>query len=440
MADAPARPWPRPRVPVATANAAGFASRPIATALAALALLAATASTGVRVWNNLNVAGAPEREEYVGLQDFRDALYYPSLAFLRGENPYDAPSYRAHHPVGNRFPLYGPVTLLVHWPFALLPFEASEAIFFAFTLGLVLVLARLALFAVDLPATPASVMAVGAWIICSRPGHQNLFLGQTTAELALATSVALLFARDRPFLAGVGIALATIKPTYAVPLVACLLAARAWRAVLAGALVAGTATLGTLAILAHAAGSPAALLESMLANHADFNTVRSVNPVTSPFRIDAVALVGRVTGAPVDAPIEVAITLTLMTLGARGIVRLATLPASRERDLLAFTLATLTILVSTYHQSYDTLLLVIPLAALVVGRVAAAPPTRWALLVLAAVPAVNYLSADTSVDFLGLEGSLVAAIFSINGAALLLAFAVAFVAAVAAPARLARAA
>ena len=53
----------------------------------------------------------------VGLHtDFRDAIFYPVVALRDGVNPYNADSYFVHYPVGQEFPLYTPIHLLLHAP------------------------------------------------------------------------------------------------------------------------------------------------------------------------------------------------------------------------------------------------------------------------------------------------------------------------------------
>src|SRR5262245_26744521 len=67
--------------------------------LAAGAFLVVAALLLVRALTLLNVPGHPTHHGWA-LQDFRDAIYYPVVAFLAGHNPYDVQGYFAHYPVG----------------------------------------------------------------------------------------------------------------------------------------------------------------------------------------------------------------------------------------------------------------------------------------------------------------------------------------------------
>src|SRR4029450_12489403 len=145
--------------------------------------------------------GRPDATRWV-LQDFRDAVYYPVVAWLHGGNPYDQDAQARRYPVGQSFPLYLPATLVAHLPFGLLPPAEAAWGYFATTLLLTGALSR------------------------PRAGQMTLPLGQVTAQVGLASYVALRWARSRPLLAGLGLALATLKPTYGVPLAALMLLGR----------------------------------------------------------------------------------------------------------------------------------------------------------------------------------------------------------------------
>ena len=116
---APAHSHSLPETPapaVATAT-----TRPWVTAVALGLFLCAVVVVGRRTIDRFVVPDEPAAAAW-GFIDFRDAVYYPVVAFLDGTNPYDPTAYRATYPVGNIFPVYTPVTLLVHLPFGMLPF------------------------------------------------------------------------------------------------------------------------------------------------------------------------------------------------------------------------------------------------------------------------------------------------------------------------------
>ncbi len=79
-------------------------------------LVAVAAFVGVAAWLTSTTWEniTPSRQD-VGFQtDFRDAVYYPVVAFVDGVNPYDPGSYYRAYPVGQEFPLYSPIHLVVH--------------------------------------------------------------------------------------------------------------------------------------------------------------------------------------------------------------------------------------------------------------------------------------------------------------------------------------
>src|SRR5262249_57464168 len=74
--------------------------------------------------------------------------------------------------------------------------------------------------------TAASLRGLTAVLLLSRPGQMNLLLGQVSAQVAIGAYVALRWARTRPVLASLALALSTLKPTYGVPLAALMLFGR----------------------------------------------------------------------------------------------------------------------------------------------------------------------------------------------------------------------
>ena len=87
--------------------------------VAALAFAAVVSLVAVRTFRELGLLGVP-RDARHGMQDFRDAVYYPVVSLLEGRNPYDAADHLARYPVGSKFSLYAPLTLLLHLPLGLL--------------------------------------------------------------------------------------------------------------------------------------------------------------------------------------------------------------------------------------------------------------------------------------------------------------------------------
>jgi Glycosyltransferase family 87 len=359
-----------------------------------------------------------------GLQDFNDAVYQPVVAFLAGENPYDA-SFAQHWPVRYPFPLYLPATLLLHLPLGFLPFPAAGALYYLVAVALVPVLAMLALRMAGVPQTARAVLGVSSLVLLSRPGSWTLFIGQYTVTMAVATCVAFLWAREQPWLAALGVALAALKPTFGAPLAILLLARGDWRAVVRGLGIAGVLSAVAALPLVRAAGGLGPFIESLATNYASFGQMEQVNPVLSTYRIDAASLVGRLLGGPLPGAAEQALLALVLGVAAAGVRRLAADPEVEPAARLSATLALVAILVCTYHQAYDALLLAAPLVALATPGWAPArlvTPRRRALLTgLLAVPTANYLCTQAAATWLGLQGPWLLVNLSVNAVVLLAA-------------------
>ncbi len=212
------------------------------TAIGALAFLLAITVVGWRIYHRLDVTTPPWSEE-AALIDYRDAVYYPVVAFLDGENPYDRERVVARYPINNTIGLYSPMTLLVHLPLGFLSYRASEVAYVAASMLLMVVLAVVAWRVNGHVPDAGTVLGLAAVLVITRPGHWNLMLGQVSLPAALATIAALWLAPTRPWLAGLGFAVATFKPTYGLPLLALLAIRREWRALTIGVVLAGVLTM-----------------------------------------------------------------------------------------------------------------------------------------------------------------------------------------------------
>src|SRR5262249_1243819 len=111
------------------------------------------------------------------MNDFFGAVYYPVVAFLNGENPYDTERFLALYPVIEPFPLNLPAVLLVHLPIGLLPAQTASIAYFVLTIALTFLLVFVCLCWNNLKITLADVLFIGGLLLLSRPGHGNLLLG-----------------------------------------------------------------------------------------------------------------------------------------------------------------------------------------------------------------------------------------------------------------------
>jgi len=378
-----------------------------------------------RAVTHVDFPGRVEPARWV-LQDFRDAVYYPVVAFLEGRNPYDQAAQARAYPVGQSFPLYLPLTLVAHLPFGLLPQADAGALYFVVVIGLTAVLATLAIGGTGLPVTGAGVLGLTALLLLSRPGQMNLLIGQVTAQVAIGVYVALRWARTRPLLAGLGLALSTLKPTYGVLAAALMLFGRGdITAVFTGAVMSATLCLVAMIPLLRAAGSAPAFAASLGGSAAAFSAEPSSNAWSGFTRIDVTALMARVLGHVPTGWTELALVVLVVSAAIIGLRRLRT-DQSAPTVQLGVGLVCLTVLLATYHQAYDALLLAQPAVALGTGRwgrgVVASAALRWTVLALVAVPAANYLATNTVVQRLSVGSPAWLAITAANPAALLAAW------------------
>lgn len=407
------------------------ARRRTVAALAAFAAIAAALA-----WRAAGLRGEPGNPYADGwaLQDFRDAVYWPVRALAAGDNPYDMPAYFARYPVGQEFPLFAPHHLLVHAPWAALPFGVAEQVYFLTTLALTLAFAWLSLRVNARPATLAAVCGLGALILLSRPGHMNLLLGQVALPVAIGCTAAVVLARTRPRLAALGFAVACLKPNFGAPL-AVLLLARGDRRVVAGGLaLACAASLPVLAVLIANAGGVQPLLAAVLANQASSAATTEIGPTSGWARVDAWALAVRL--AP-ELPIaaQAPFGLAVLLLAALAVRRRAARAVDAAPDLTL--LIALAVLASVYHQPYDLLLLVPPLVGLVAARRdgrPAAVPAPLLLAAMLAVPMMNYAVSWPVMRALGGESLAWRLVAALNAGMLLAALLVCIAAALRRPA------
>lgn len=372
----------------------------------------------------LNVPGHPTYPGWA-LQDFRDAIYYPVVALLAGHNPYDVQSYFRHYPVGQEFPVYSPLTLLLHLPFALLPYEIAELLYFAFTLVLTLALAYVSLDVNQIEAKAQRVLIVATLILLSRPGYANLLVGQCTLQVVLGAYAALYYGSTRRWLAALGVALATIKPTYGLPLAILLMCRREVWVALMGLTVAGLASAVITAILIHNAGGVDLFIQSLAPNYAATRGSSTVAALTSWARLDAWALAERGLGQSLGVAGEMAISVAILGMGGLGVYGLSRSPIDDAARHVSNALACLVILTCVYHQTYDLLLLSATLVALVCGHPLALWSARrwerWLLLSLLLVGFTNYAASETALRVLAITGSARTAVVSLSGSVLLIA-------------------
>ena len=228
------------------------------------------------------------------MQDFRDAVYYPVVAFLDGVNPYNAPRYLAAYPVAAEFPPYSPLALLVHLPFGLMPFRVAELAYFGCCVAMI-VPVGLYRAAVVWASKRRSGRVFALAAPCSSRGRlmRTCSSARSACKWSCGSFIALEFAKRRPWIAGLGLGLATLKPTFGVPLALILLCRRDFRAVLWGIVFGGAGGAIAFAMLAWRCGGVSQFVAAVWQSYSAFASETAASPVAGTMRCDAVAVLAR---------------------------------------------------------------------------------------------------------------------------------------------------
>ncbi len=395
-----------------------------------------TVATAVRVVKQYQTPGPfdPARQGYC---DFHNGIYYPTLAWLRGVSPYGQ-TYAAEYPVARSVPFFSPAIFVLHTPWAVLPLHVAEVLYFGFSLCVVWGIAALVSRAARVPADTRRTItaAVAAGIVFSRGGHITLFDGYFTLLLVLGTLTAIHFGRTRPWLAAVGLLLASAKPTYILPLGLLLLARGHLRALIYGAALSITfAGIGFGWLAFHQGDGD--VLAGMQELRQQISVTQEIHrgetdesPLHSWTRIDLFAVVAKWTR---QDPADAAHLLVMLGL---ILPPCAVLWWRRRRGIddglagLTGAVITTAMLVCLYHQSYDALLVVAAVTGLAVAGKSASGCQAWRGLplwqrgllgLLLVTPAFNYLSTRMVLTRLPVGETTIQLLTSVNGMALAVA-------------------
>jgi hypothetical protein len=390
--------------------------------LAALALIVALGIAALRVTTLSDVGGVRLSASWA-LNDFRAIVYSPVRAFIDGVNPYDRAAYHAHFPEVEPFPPFLPSMLLMHLPFGFLPLALAEMVYVAFSVGLIVLLGRAAVRATGETSWTAALVAA-ALVTLSRPGQWNLLLGQVTLQAVLLSWVALRFAQRMPWLSGLALGAAAFKPTFGVPIGLLMLARGNVKAVAVGVLSALAFSLPVAGILEYRAGGVQLLAHDLLKPYHSWTGNSDSAPFGSLYRIDLVAMFGRIAG-PFSHTEEAVITILVLAVAALLIYRMRGSEATPGHQTLSEAIICLATLLCVHHLDYDLLLLAFPLAALAYRRVPGLledAAVRRGTLWLFALTAANYLGTRSVLHQFAPHGTAWLVFVSANSLALVLIF------------------
>lgn len=368
----------------------------------------------------------PYQPKLLGFGDFQNGIYFPAKAFADGVSPYGV-EYVESYPVPRPTPLYSPLLFLLHTPLGLLPLTTAEWVYFGLMIlmivGLASVLVRDAGASMRVWLLP--VMTV---IVLSRAGSLTLFSGYFTFELALGVALSLSFARTRPWLSGAGMMLASLKPTFIIPLTLLMLARRDWQAAWRGVLLSTVGAIVALGWLMQQA-SLTEQLASMKAAQEIHRFDETELPVNSWTRLDLPVLVGKWLGTNPTEGEQLLMMAALLAVPCVLLWRGAAAPDNNGLTSIGGSLAAIGVLVSIYHQSYDALLALAPIVGIATFTHSSWRSTSLALrvpiLLLSLIPLFNVTSTHQFLSRLGIEATatLFQVVTSVNGMVLLIALA-----------------
>jgi len=413
-------------------------------------ILLCTAIVGVTAYRTYQRYSPPSSEfdwANRGLSDFHNGVYLPTQAFRDGVNPYSLGVLQRYE-MARQTPLYSPAIFILHLPLSYLGLPAADVTFFCAS---TLLMAGLCGLAVGWGRSIESKLAPEAaehrsWIpflcltlialcllLLSRPGHVTLFTGYFTLELVFGTVIALHYAEKRPGVSGVGILLASGKPTYVLPLIIVMFARQNFRALIFGVgfcIVVGVSGLAWLASFS----SWQTVLSDIQQGQANVLNDPIEMPINTWTRVDIAGLVAKGFGWHPPEKIYLLAMFPQLAVVAFFIGRIA--KYERQQPLHAGVLGPsaiiglLAITISIYHHAYDTLLVFVPIVSLLFFAKTALPllPNRYRFLALglSLVPMLNFVSTKSVRDKLDLDpyGFVWQSITMINGISLLLALVV----------------
>lgn len=374
------------------------ATRPIALwcGLSLLIVMCLSVSLARSIWRYDDPEVAEFDRSRQGQFDFHNGVYFPARAFVDGISPYGQ-SFAQNYPVTRPLPMMSPFMLLLHSPLAILPVRAAESFYFLLNCAL---LGLLGWYCVSwLPAGDQRVSwLLVSWtmIVASRAGHTTLFTGYLTALMVVGTLVALSHARSRPWLSACGVAIASCKPTYAIPLFLLMIARGDRNAALKGlglSIVGAVLALGRLLMVTTPQQLWFDVQQGQLAHLEDSYEF----PINTWTRIDALALVSKWLNANPGEALHLAVMILLLPLPALALWRLQFIKHHQTAAGLSSGLIAVSMLATLYHHVYDALLLFPAALGLILCEPSTqrgSPRLRLVLALLLLLVAWNYPSSE----------------------------------------------
>ena len=410
---------------------------------AVLLILLGIAFAGYRAHQRYAVPAAEFDFSKSGMSDFHNGVYFPAMAFREGINPYSEAATR-NYPMARSAPPYSPVVFLLYLPLTWLELPAADIVFFALnvvllvvTAGLIVSMVRAGVGHQEFQPAGFSLLArlnrdhlVIAWLagflLVSRPGHITLFTGYFTLQLVLGTLLAFHFSKSRPWLSGLGMLLASGKPTYIIPLIILMAARKDYRALLIGFVMCSVVATAGLGWLASHSDIPS-VIEGIRQGQEAFDDDPTEDPKNTWTRLDTMGVIAKVAAIKPSGLQYLLGMLVILAPICWFIWRYVDDESESGGAGLTASIAILGLLVSIYHHSYDGLAAASVWCAVVLGGTrlfpGLSPAKLWIAGLLLTVPAINYLATLRFREWAGFNNQDIAwhVVTSANGVCLLVA-------------------
>lgn len=339
-----------------------------------------------------------------GLSDFHSCYIFGKI-FRYGLSPY-AVQERDDLQTARPAAPFSPVLFYMFWPLSYLSMAGADVVFCALNVAMLGLLGYWVFRFSDQPVSLHWWLAVFGFIVFSRSGHITLYTGYFTAILVIGTILAFQYAHRKPWLSGVGILLASAKPTYIIPLLILLVYRKNYKAAVVGTILSAIVAAAGIAWLAADSSVPE-VINTVLKGQEAFDDDPTEFPINTWTRIDIVGMFAKAIDWIPDNKVYLGCMLVLLIPPGVVIRRAVDLEKNKGAMGLTALISMLALLVTLYHHSYDCML-VVPsvLSLLLFGHetmVEVPKRARQIVIALLLVPPVNYLSTLSFRDKLGLD-------------------------------------
>ena len=393
------------------------------TAIAALFLLLGIVFAFGRAYTKYSLPTADFDWSARGMSDFH-SMYTYAKAFRRGLSPYE--SHDTEELVMSRPSApFSPLIFFIMWPLSMLPIHLADVLLCMANLAMIGWIARQVFIYAGVKVNRGWWLAVFGFLIISRAGHITLFTGYFTLLLVIGTLMAFEYGKKSPWLSGIGILLASVKPTYFLPLLIILVFRRNYKAAAIGLLFSCAVVFAGLSWLA-LDSSYSNVLATIEHGHDAFRDDPTEFPINTWTRIDLVGMFAKAIDWNPSKFVYLIAMVALLIPPGLVIRKIALTENNPSATGLSAFIGILALLVAIYHHSYDCLLFTVPWLAMVFfGRQTLSYVPRWQQItigLLLLVPMINYVATLAGRNFLKLEqyGFAWQSITMVNGVCLTL--------------------